>query len=319
VKFRKRSRSDDRRDVENRAGKHLGVTMKRWFVRIGFGLLILVVGFVGFIYLKSEALFGRRYALSVRAPAVPTDAAELARGEHLVRAIYDCAGCHGLDHGGLKVIESGALGRIYGGNLTTGQGSVVSGYTDEDWARAIRHGVGRDGHGLLMMSADAYSAVSDRDLGASIAYLRSLPKVDREVPRSGAGPIGRMLFVLGALPLPAARLDHARIEQVSSPPEAATLEYGAYLAKTSGCPSCHGADCGGQSMGPDVRSPNITPAALGSWSESDFAAALRRGIAPGGRKLGAMMPSERAFSKLSDVEVKALWLWSRSLPPVKQK
>lgn len=293
--------------------------MKRWFIRIGLGLLIVLVSFVGFIYLKSEALFGRRYALSVRAPAVPTDAAELARGEHLVRAIYDCAGCHGLDHGGLKVMESGAIGRLYGGNLTTGQGSVVNGYTDEDWARAIRHGVGRDGHGLLMMSSDAYSAISDRDLGASIAYLRSLPKVDREVPLSRAGPIGRMLFVFGALPLPAARLDHARIEQVSSPAESATLEYGAYLAKTSGCPSCHGPDCGGQSMGPEVRSPNITPAALGSWTESDFEAALRRGIARGGRKLGPMMPSERAFYKLSDVEVKALWLWSRSLPPVQPK
>ena len=293
--------------------------MKRWFIRIGLGLLIVLIGFVGFVFVKSEALFGRRYALSVRAPAVPTDPAELARGEHLVRAIYDCAGCHGLDHGGTVLIDSGALGRIYGGNLTTGQGSVVLGYTDEDWARAIRHGVGRDGHGLLMMSADAYSAISDRDLGAALAYLRSLPKVDREVPPSRAGPIGRLLFVLGALPLPAARLDHAHIEQVAAPAESATLEYGTYLAKTSGCPSCHGPDCGGQPIGSDVRSPNITPAALGSWSESDFEAALRRGIAPGGRKLGPMMPSERAFSKLSDVEVKALWLWSRSLPPVKPK
>ena len=293
--------------------------MKRWFIRIGLGLLIVLIGFVGFVFVKSEALFGRRYALSVRAPAVPIDPAELARGEHLVRAIYDCAGCHGLDHGGTKLIDSSALGRIYGGNLTTGQGSVVLGYTDEDWARAIRHGVGRDGHGLLMMSADAYSAISDRDLGAAIAYLRSLPKVDREVPPSRVGPIGRLLFVLGALPLPAAQLDHAHIEQVAAPAESATLEYGTYLAKTSGCPSCHGPDCGGQPMGSDVRSPNITPAALGSWSESDFEAALRRGIAPGGRKLGPMMPSERAFSKLSDVEVKALWLWSRSLPPVKPK
>jgi mono/diheme cytochrome c family protein len=288
----------------------------RWLVRIGLGICVLGLGLGLYVFAASQALLERRYEFAVRPPAIPTDAAELARGEHLVRAVYDCAGCHGADHGGMKMMESAALGRIFGGNLTTGRGSLVAGYTDEDWARAIRHGVGRDRRGLLLMSADAYSAISDRDLGAAIAYLRSLPPVDRELPQSRPGPIGRVLFLMGALPLPAARLDHARIESVSAPAEAPSLEYGRYLAQTSGCPSCHGPDLAGQPLGPSARSTNITPAVLGSWTEQDFEAALRRGVAPGGRKLGTMMPSERAFSRLTDLEVKALWLWARSLPPV---
>lgn len=291
----------------------------RWLARIGLGIGLLLVAGGICVFAASQAMLGRRYDFQVRAPTVPAGAEELTRGEHLVRAVYDCAGCHGMDHGGMRIMDSAPIGRIYGGNLTTGRGSVVSGYSSEDWARAIRHGVGRDRHGLLLMSADAYSAISDRDLGATIAYLRSLPPVDREVPQSRPGPIGRVLFLLGALPLPAAKLDHARIESVPTTAEEPTVEYGRYLAQTSGCPSCHGVDLSGQPMGPDTRSSNITPAAIGSWTEQDFEAALRRGVAPGGRKLGPMMPSERAFSRLTDLEVKALWLWSRTLKPVPVK
>ena len=293
--------------------------MKRWLVRIGLG----VVGLIGILvlagYLASESQLHKRYPVTARAPAVPTDPAELQRGEHLVRAVYDCAGCHGVDHGGMKIMDNGAMGKIFGTNLTTGRGGLAGGYSDEDWARAIRHGVGKDGHGLLMMSSDAYEAISDRDLGASIAYLRSLPAVDRDVPRSHPGPIGRMLFLFGKLPIYAARIDHARVEQQATPTEAPTAEYGQYLAKVSGCPSCHGDNLAGQSLGPKLRSSNITPAAIGSWTEQDFETALRRGVNPGGQKLDPMMPSERAFSRLSAVEMKALWLWSRGVPPVTSK
>ncbi len=34
------------------------------------------------------------------------------------------------------------------------------------------------------MSLDAYASLSDRDLGDSVAYLKSLPPVDRESPQS---------------------------------------------------------------------------------------------------------------------------------------
>ena len=293
--------------------------MKRWLARLGLGLVGIVVVAVVVSYAASQSQLGKRYTISARAPAVPTDAAELKRGEHLVRAVYDCAGCHGDDHGGMKIMDNGAMGKIYGTNLTTGRGGIASGYKDEDWARAIRHGVGQDGHGLLMMSSDAYEAVSDRDLGAAIAYLRSLPPVDRDVPPSRPGPIGRMLFLFGKLPIYAAHMDHARIEQAATPTEAPTVEYGQYLAKVSGCPSCHGENLAGQSLGPKLRSSNITPAGIGSWTEQEFETALRQGTSPGGRKLDPMMPSERAFSRLTPVEMKALWLWSRTVPSVNSK
>ena len=293
--------------------------MKKWLIRGGLGLLGAVSGLFVYGYVKSASLLNRRYVFPVRAPLVPTDPAELVRGEHLIRAIYDCAGCHGTDHGGMTFMNSGALGHLAGGNLTTGRGSIVGGYTDEDWTRAIRHGVGRDGHGLLFMSSDAYAWVSDRDLGASIAYLRSMPPVDREVPPSRPGPVGRFLFLFGALPLPAAQLDHGRIETQSAPAEAPTAEYGHYLAVTSGFASCHGENLAGRSLGPDVRSTNITPAGIGSWTEQDFERALRKGVAPGDRKLSPMMPSERAFSRLNDTEIKALWLWSKTVAPVAVK
>ena len=47
------------------------------------------------------------------------------------------------------------MGRIYSANLTRGKGGIGSSYTDADYVRAIRHGVGRNGRPLLTMPTDA--------------------------------------------------------------------------------------------------------------------------------------------------------------------
>jgi hypothetical protein len=77
-------------------------------------------------------------------------------------------------------------------NLTTGAGGVGDTNTDEDWVRAIRHGVGHDGRGLALMPSAVFYYLSDEDLGALIAYLKSLPPVDNEMPGTDLGPVGRI-------------------------------------------------------------------------------------------------------------------------------
>jgi hypothetical protein len=63
-----------------------------------------------------------------------------------------------------------------------------------------------------------------------------------------------------------------------------TPEYGDYLATTGACKSCHLADlAGGVPIEKNVFSANLTPAAIGKWTEADFRKALREGIRPGGR------------------------------------
>ena len=53
--------------------------------------------------------------------------------------------------------------------------------------------------------------LSDDDLAAIIAYVKTLPPIDNELPSGSMGPLGRALLVAGKLPiLHAERIDHAR-------------------------------------------------------------------------------------------------------------
>ena len=65
--------------------------------------------------------------------------------------------------------------------------------------RAIRRGVSRDGRSLIVMPSEVFTHLSQEDLGAVIAFLKQAPPVDREVPRSGFGPVGRALLAAGKM------------------------------------------------------------------------------------------------------------------------
>jgi hypothetical protein len=58
---------------------------------------------------------------------------------------------------------------------------------------------------------------------------------------------------------------------------------------------------------------NITAAGIGSWTEADFARALREGIGSGGRRLNQLMPYRSL--RLTDDELRAVWMFVRSVPP----
>ena len=66
-------------------------------------------------------------------------------------------------------------------------------------------------------------------------------------------------------------------------------------------------------------SSNITPDAetgIGSWSEAAFTRALREGVARDGRHLFPVFPYDH-FTKLSDGDIKALYAYVMTRPPVK--
>src|SRR4029078_3920468 len=62
-------------------------------------------------------------------------------------------------------------------NITRGPGSAVAEYTEADWVRAIRHGVNPSGHALFMMPSEVYNGLSDADLSALVASMRSMPPI----------------------------------------------------------------------------------------------------------------------------------------------
>jgi mono/diheme cytochrome c family protein len=261
------------------------------------------------------------YDVPVVTIPIPSDQASITRGEHIATT-HGCATCHTEDLSGQTDIVP-ALFTITFPNLTSGEGGIGATNTDTDWVRAIRHGVGHDGRGLVLMPVRAFYYLSDEDLGALIAYLMSLPPVDNELPRTNLGPVGRVMLALGQLPAEAIVPDVTEIDhdapRPAAPEPGVTTEYGQYLAHI--CTVCHGPELTGQVIrisGSEYVAPNLTSTGeLGFWSEEDFISTLRTGVTPSGRQLVEIMPWKE-FGQMTDDELRALWLYLQSLPALEQ-
>jgi mono/diheme cytochrome c family protein len=186
--------------------------------------------------------------------------------------------------------------------------------------RAIRHGVGADGKPIFMPAVLAYQYMSDEDLGAVIAYLKVAPPVDHETEGS-FDVMGKIMLGAGLFgKLPVEEVNHAT--NVTAPEASVTVEYGEYLVMVGDCSSCHGADyAGGAFPDPAVTFPvpNITPAGnIGSWTEEEFIIAMRTGVTPEGKSLVPALMPFGAIGKMSDEELKAAYLFLKSVPAVEK-
>ena len=100
------------------------------------------------------------------------------------------------------------------------------------------------------------------------------------------------------------------------------IERGRYVFHAAGCASCHTGDqlmAGGRPVDTAFGTfypPNITPHAehgIGSWSEQDFARALRQGISPRGKHYYPAFPYT-AYTKMSGRDIRALYAYLKTLP-----
>jgi mono/diheme cytochrome c family protein len=195
--------------------------------------LIALVG-AGTLYALVSRRLGKPYELIRRAADVPTDSASIARGQHLATAIGKCAECHGEGLGGGIMVDDPMFGRFVAPNLTRGVGGVGGARSDADFVTALRHGVGTDGKTLVFMPSEDYTRFTESDLADLLAYIRSLPPVDRTLPERRLGPISVGLLAARKLMLPAELIDHGRIplDSITAEP---TAVYGEYLANVGGC------------------------------------------------------------------------------------
>ena len=132
-------------------------------------------------------------ALASQTPASWDQADRVARGRYLATAICECFECHSpLEPGGREIPVASKLGagdilderqRHVAPNITpdmeTGAG------TDRYSAvRAIREGIGHDGRRLSQAMPYVYfSVLTDDDVHALVALLRSLPPVRNRLPK----------------------------------------------------------------------------------------------------------------------------------------
>jgi mono/diheme cytochrome c family protein len=291
----------------------------RWLMRIGVVVLVVLIIAAAVVYALTQSRISRSYSIAAETVAIPSDPAGIARGQH-VAIISGCVDCHGADLGGRVFFDNPMVGRFVASNLTRGNGGVGGRFADPDWIRAIRHGVRPDGTPLLAMPAREYYALSDDDLGALIAYLKSLAPVERVLPRSQVSAMGRGLMVaLKDMPILAAeRIDHTAARP-AAPAPGVTREYGAYLAVR--CTGCHGDTLsGGRIPGtpPDwPAAANLTPdpsAAIAVWSEGQFLNTMRTGTTPAGKQLNHKYMPWPVLGQMTDDELKALWMYLHSAP-----
>lgn len=291
----------------------------KWFGLGLAGLVGLIIITVVVVVVITNRRLNATYDITIVPIEIPSDEAALVRGEH-VATVRGCTDCHTKNLAGGTLIDEPAIGQINPANLTAGVGGIGGSFTDTDWVRAIGHGVGPDGKPLIFMPSQEFYFLSDEDLGALIAYLKTVPLVDNQPPPITIGPLGRVLFLAGQIDLvPAEKIDHEAPRPVGADP-GITVAYGEYMAV--GCVGCHGPGFSGGAI-PGVppdwpAAANLTSGGdLADWSEQEFIDTLRHGVTPEGKELNSRYMPWPTFGQMTDDELKAIWLYLQSLPPKK--
>jgi mono/diheme cytochrome c family protein len=293
---------------------------KHWFVKwpgvVLSGLLTLILaaatGVAGIGFYKLNAPQSNPVP-NIKVAGTPE---QIARGQKLAAI---CVGCHAsagkppLDGSPGNFVEGGPpVGTLYAPNLTPG--GETQGWSDGELIRAIREGVHQDGHPLIIMPTDAFNNLSDADVQALVAYLRSQPAVKRDLPARDLNLLAALFVGAGLFPT---SVKPPITQPVAAPPAGATADYGKYLVAIGGCRDCHGADlAGGQAaggLGPPVG-PNLT-LVVPKWSEADFIQTIRTGVAPGGHALSDDMPWKDVSNFSTDDDLGAIYAYLHNLPP----
>ena len=272
------------------------------------GLLVLAVAGM---YINSSRQLNKVYEFASESVVIPTDEQSIANGERWVQIA--CADCHGADLSGQAMIDDPAVGHIDSANLTSGNGGIGATYSNEDWIRALRHGVGKDGKPLFIMPSSAFWNFSDKDLGEIIAYIKTIPPVDHETKAE--------LSLLGTIVLPKdPTFLHVKLIDHNSRPVEPVVgvmnDYGQYLVNVSACRDCHGSDLAGLPAANNrPATPNLTQGGeLSFWSVTDFINTIRTGIAPSGHALDPEKMPWKGYGNFSDDELTAIFIYLQSLP-----
>lgn len=317
-------------------------------------VLLLIILIVALVAAAGAAIFlgvkkpNMRPALALR---VELTAENVERGRYLAQNVADCLGCHsdhevgkfgfpvkpGTEGAGGHVFSKGegVPGRVAAQNITPDKGTGIGEWSDGEIVRAIREGVGRDGSPLFpMMPYPDYRSMSDDDVKAIVAYLRTLPARQNKAPdRELDFPVN---VLVKFMPRPVDGV-------ITAPPAAGPVARGRYLATIAGCRNCHTprdgkgrprmdqAFSGGWEMvGPwgRVVTANITPHAstfVGQSSREQFVARFRRyegltadSAPPATPGMNTVMPW-LAFAGMTDEDLGAIHDFLRTLPAVDKR
>ncbi len=272
----------------------------KWVGATLCGLLALVVVTALVAALVGYYKLNQTYDNPVAQISVEVTPELVARGERFGQF---CAGCHAADQSlpmeGFDFLGEDVppIGTLWAPNLTP---THLGDWSDGEIIRAVREGIHRSGRSLLIMPSSAFRKLSDADVHAIVAYLRSQPSIEPDTPANKLNVLGAIL--IGVFPVREAQPPVT--EPVVAPPSGPTAEYGEYLTSIT-CALCHGGDLGGDA---GFNAPGLVGAGL-AWTEDQFITFMRTGVRPDGRAVdGETMPWEILSEFLAhDDEMKAVF------------
>ncbi len=224
---------------------------------------------------------------------VSTASARVAHGRRIVD-VLGCRGCHGKNLQGKRFYER------YGSNLTRD----VPKYDDAQLQRLLRQGQRIDGRDLWAMPSEVFQHLSQPDLDALIAYLRTLqPAGEPDQPHLPFEEETKRLIAQGKLK-PAAQtvIDWREATPVDLGPSHAL---GRYLTMVT-CAECHGSRLEGGS-----DTPNLIVAS--AYSRAEFEALMTKGVPNGPRKLKLMAAvGKNRFSQMTKQERDAVYAYLKA-------
>jgi len=286
----------------------------KWGGSILSGLLSVLIGFASIV-----AVVGLVKAYSPRTAPVPDlkvagTPEQIERGEHIANAF--CTSCHSVSKelplsGGVDLGEDFPipLGSFVSSNLTPA--GPLKDWSDGEIFRAIRNGVDRDGRWLFVMSNFRGRNLSDEDLQALIAYLRSQPAVTTEIVEPPDQPSLLGFIMLGAGMLPAGQPPITDV--ITAPAKGPTVEYGEYILSYQDCRDCHGENLLGGVEGQLAPfGPNLK--VVKTWTQEQFIATLRPGVDPMEHAIDAARMPWKSIGRMDDEELMAMYLYLLDLP-----
>lgn len=264
------------------------------------------------------------------------DAALVKRGEYLAVA-GDCMACHTAEKGkpfaGGLPLKVPMLGTIYSTNITPDKDTGIGTWSLEDFDRAVRHGVAKDGHNLYpAMPYVSYAKISDDDVKALYAYFEHGVKPVSQVshPSDIPWPLNMRwpLKIWNAVFLKDG-------PYAPKPNRSVEWNRGAYLVQgLAHCGTCHTPrGFGFQEQALDETNRgflggsvlagwdgyNITSdvnSGIGSWTQQQLVQYLRTGSVPGVAQAAGPMAEavEHSFSRMTDADLAAIATYIRTVP-----
>jgi mono/diheme cytochrome c family protein len=252
------------------------------------------------------------------------------RGSYLVNTIMTCGNCHS-PKGPPNVVAgkdfSGGLTwdippfKVTAPNITQDKETGIGTWSDNDIKKLMRTGMRPNGVPIAnIMPTGFYGIITDSDMDAIVAYLRTLKPISNKV----ADPIYRMAAPAQTFP---------GAEKPDTPDMLNDkLKRGFYLATVGHCMECHTPEVKGRHdwtadlgrggfefpgpWGVSV-SRNITSSkskGLGDWTDADIRRAMTTGVDKDGNKLKPPM-GFAYYAHMADTDIDAVIAWLRTVPP----